>query len=95
MSRMAILRLLSRPIGVLQYVAVCCSVLQCVAVYVAVCIAVSRMATPRLLPRPVGVLCCSVLQRVAVCCSVCCSLRCSVQNGYTACAVMPNRCVTV
>ena len=59
-----------------QYVAVCCSVLQCVAVCCSVlqCVAV----------------CCSVLQCVAVCCSVlqcvamCCSvLRCVATERWT------------
>jgi len=56
--------------SVLQYVAVCCSMLQCVAVCysvlqcVAVCVAV----------------CCSMLQYVAVCCSVlqCVAVHCRV-----------------
>ena len=46
-------------------VAVCCSVLQCVAVCIAAC----------------GAVCCSVLQCDAVCCSVCCIvLQCVALN---------------
>jgi len=51
--------------GVLQCVAVRCSVLQCVAVCCSAlqCVAVCVVAALR-----------GVLQRVAVCCSVCCSV---------------------
>jgi len=52
---------------VLQCVAVCCSVLQCVAVYQ------ERSCTLVLQARIIAIyvaVCCSVLQCVAVCCSV-------------------------
>jgi len=57
---------------VLQCVEVFCSVLQCVAVCVAVSIlwAVNSL---RRMARCVSV-CCSVWQCFAVCCSVCCSV---------------------
>jgi len=74
--------LLGNPAGVLCDVAVCCSVLQCVA---ACCVAVCRA---RCSPGPTAenyntkwqVVCCCVLQCVAVCCNmlqrvaVCCSM---------------------
>jgi len=52
---------------VLQFVAVCCSVLQCVAVSCRACGAFSQKTG--LFCQGAG-LCCSVLQCVAVCCSV-------------------------
>jgi len=58
--------------SMLQCVAVCCSVLQCVAVRSTHCNMMMRMITIALLLKvflsPVAV-CCSVLQCVAVCCS--------------------------
>ena len=56
----------------LQYVAVCCSVLQCVAVcfsvlqYAAMCCSVLQCAA----------VCCGVLQYAAVCCSVLQRIKC-------------------
>jgi len=61
-----------------QLVAVCCSVLQCVAVFrVAVCRSVSQCVA----------VCCSVLQCVAVCCSVlqCVTVCCSVLQCVAVC----------
>jgi len=58
-----------------QYVAVCCSVFQCVAVLLVIDQSLARIRVQ---------VCCSVLQCVAVCCSVlqcaavCCSVCCSV-----------------
>ena len=62
--------------SVLQYVAVCCSsVLQCVAVCCSVCASISIRYL-----IDICVLCCSVLQCVAVCCSV---LQCVCINYYS------------
>ena len=66
--------------SVLQCVAVCCSVLQCVAVcwsvlqYVAVCCSACCSVVQRGIQHDIG----SVLQCIAVCCSACCSV---VQRG--------------
>jgi len=75
---------------VLQCVAVCCRVLQCVAPP-----AVSRANRARVTPLGVGVLqciavCCSVLQCVAVCCSTCCVMS----QPRESCTV-GRRCVAV
>ena len=53
-----------REHSVLQCVAVCCSVLQCVLQRVAVCCSVLQCVA----------VCCSVLQCDILCCSVCCSV---------------------
>jgi len=60
---------------VLQCVAVCCSVLWCVAVSHDMTTTLQRKAV-----APSVAVCCSVLQCVAVCCSVlqCVAVRCSV-----------------
>ena len=63
-----------------ECVAVCCSVLQYVAVIVAVCdLCVDDMALMMCKGRIVDSSCCSVLQCVAVIVAVCCSHCCSVQ----------------
>jgi len=79
--------------GVLQRVAVCCSVLQCVAMLYFSAIQCEEDIHSTLF---VTLVCCSVLQCVAVCCSVlqcvavCCSalqcvaVRCSVRRIYLA-----------
>ena len=76
-------------------------VLQCVAVYVAMCVAVCVAAgfqTQHLVWRPPKVssmvmVCCSVLQYVAVCCSVLqCVLQCVLQPNFrsnTLCRDLP------
>jgi len=63
----------TKPPRVLQRVAACCSVLQCIAVC---CIALQGVAVR-----------CSVLQCVAVCCSVlqCVAARCSALQCVAVC----------
>jgi len=52
-----------------ELVLMCCSVLQCIAVCLSVCIASIHVLQPHVLQR-VAACCCHVLQRVAACCSV-------------------------
>ena len=69
----AFVREYSAASGVLQCVAVCCSVLQHVGVLqcVAVCCSVLLPACGRLSEKiALFLVCCSVLQRVAACCSM-------------------------
>ena len=59
--------------AVVEFVAVCCSVLLCVAVCCSILQCVAVCCRRERLPRLVvcrGRVCCSVLQCVAVCCSV-------------------------
>jgi len=56
-----------------QRAGMCCSVLQCVAVCVAVCCSVLQCVAVY----------CSVLQCIAVCCIVCCSRQASTTSSYT------------
>ena len=78
-NRYDMVHVLSR--GVLQCVAVCCSVLQCVAGYM-------TCYTSCL------VVCCSMLQCVAVCCSVlqCAAAYCSVLQCVAVFVFAPNSC---
>jgi len=82
---------------VLQRVAACCSVLQCVAVAFARMVQADQpcLEMPRkLFGMPVYQMCCSVLQRVAACCSV---LQCvavafaRMVQAYQPCLKMPRR----
>jgi len=86
----------------LQCVAVCCSVLQCVAVSL-----VKALTTVHVFAR-LPVVCCSVLQRVAVCCShasrhgprciclldclYCVAIRCSVLQ-FVVCSALQRWCL--
>jgi len=77
---------------VLQYAAVCCSALQCVAV----CCTVAKKGR-RLYGAHCVVFCCSVLQCVAVCCSVlqCAAVYCKVlQCVAVCCRVVQGRVIT-
>jgi len=80
--------------SVLQYVAVCCSVLQCVAAYVAQ----GGVATAAGSMRAASIefcACCSVLQCVTVCCSVlqcvACVAVCCMCCSVLQCAVAHRR----
>jgi len=78
---------------VLQFVAVCCSVLQCVAIFLQFSGGLSSLSFPHPhLYRLIYVaVCCSALQCVAVCCSVlqCVAVCCSVlQCDAVCCNVM-------
>jgi len=84
----------------IRSVAVCCSVLQCVAVWlngsqvcVAVCCSVLQGEYTQSI-RSVAV-CCSVLQCVAVCCSVlqCVAVCCSVAEWLTSVCCSVLQCV--
>jgi len=80
--------------SVLQRVAVCCSVLQCAAVCcnVLVCVAVCHRHNQRLYPRRWHRSHAStMLQCVAVCCSVlqCVAVCCSVLQRVAACCSVP------
>ena len=78
---------------VLQYVAVCCSLLHCVTVY---CSMVQCVAVCYCIVVQCGVVWCSVLQYAEVCCSVlpCVAVCCSVwQCVALCCSVL--QCVAV
>jgi len=81
----------------LQYVAVCCSVLQCVAVcYLGsiVCDRDPQDTTFDYSYTSFIALCCSVLQCVAVCCSVvqCIAVYCSMLVWVNCMCQLPLRC---
>ena len=70
-----------KQFSLLQYVAVCCTVLQCVAVS---CRVMRKEVVPMIKDSECsvvqyGAVCCSVLQYVAVCCSV---LQCVADLQY-------------
>jgi len=78
-------------------VAVCCSVLQCVAIGVLQCVAVCCSAIHGKCLLSFCVLqcvamCCNVLQCVVVCCSVCVAVSYSVLQRVVMCCIVLQKC---
>ena len=87
----------------MQYVAVCCSVLQCAAVCcsvlqcVAVCCSVLQCVAECCSVLQCVAVCCSVLQCVALCCTVlqCIAVHCSVLPAYNTKKYLGRSCCSV